>query len=146
MNTLSDSSASLPRPRATSITYRVPYADTDMMGVVYYGNYLTYFERCRNELMRSSGVTYRQMEQDGAMLPVIEAHVQYIHPAHYDDELIITGWIESAQGLKLKIACEITRGNEVIARGYTLHACVSAQTRRPMRIPAYLIEFASTND
>ena len=61
--------------RAIRMEYRVPYADTDMMGYVYYGNYLTLFERSRNELMRASGFTYARMETEGgAMLPVVEAH------------------------------------------------------------------------
>ena len=58
--------------RAIRMEYRVPYADTDMMGYVYYGNYLTLFERSRNELMRALGPSYAQMEADGLMLPVIE--------------------------------------------------------------------------
>ena len=66
--------------KSASIKYRVPYADTDMMGVVYYGNYLTLFERCRNELMRSTGPSYKQLEEGGVMLPVIEAHVDYKSP------------------------------------------------------------------
>ena len=70
--------------------YRVPYADTDMMGYVYYGNYLTLFERSRNELMRATGYTYAEMEKEGgAMLPVVEAHVDYHAPARYDDLLTV---------------------------------------------------------
>lgn len=128
-----------------SIPYRVPYADTDMMGVVYYGNYLTYFERCRNELMRATGVTYRQMEEQGAMLPVIEAHVDYKRPAHYDDELTFTGWLEQAGGVKIKVCCEVTRGGVLLASGYTIHACVSTKTHRPLRVPPYLADFAAAS-
>ena len=127
-----------PSSNSVSIAYRVPYADTDMMGVVYYGNYLTYFERCRNELMRATGVTYRQMEEEGAMLPVIEAHVDYKRPAHYDDELTLTGWLEYAGGVKMKVRCQVTRGDELLASGYTIHACVSTKTNRPLRVPPYL--------
>ena len=76
--------------KKVTIEYRVPYADTDQMGVVYYGNYLTLFERARNELMRGSGFTYARMETEGgAMLPVVEAHVDYHAPARYDD--LLTG-------------------------------------------------------
>jgi acyl-CoA thioester hydrolase len=60
--------------KKVSISYRVPYADTDQMGVVYYANYLVYFERLRNELVRAGGRSYRQWEEDGITLPVIEAH------------------------------------------------------------------------
>lgn len=129
--------------KSASIHYRVPYADTDMMGVVYYGNYLTLFERCRNELMRQTGTSYRQMEQDGLMLPVIEAHVDYKQPAKYDDDLTITGWLEYANGVKMKICCLIERGDTLLASGHTVHACLSTKTLRPSRIPQYLADFVA---
>jgi len=129
--------------KSASIKYRVPYADTDMMGVVYYGNYLTLFERCRNELMRITGTSYQQMESEGAMLPVIEAHVDYKRPAKYDDDLTVTGWLEYASGVKMRIRCIVERGNELLASGYTVHACISSKTHRPVRVPQYLVEFAT---
>lgn len=129
--------------KSASIQYRVPYADTDMMGVVYYGNYLTLFERCRNELMRITGTSYQQMEADGAMLPVIEAHVDYKRPAKYDDELTITSWLENASGVKMKIRCLVERGSELLATGYTVHACLSTKTNRPLRVPQYLVDFVA---
>lgn len=126
---------------AVSTNYRVPYADTDMMGVVYYGNYLTLFERCRNEVMRKTGVTYKEMEQrDKAMLPVIEAHVDYCRPARYDDDLTIYGWLAAAGGVRIKVCCVVKRGDELLASGYTIHACVSTENMRPMRLPAYITE------
>lgn len=125
---------------AVSTTYRVPYADTDMMGVVYYGNYLTLFERCRNEVMRKTGVTYKEMEQrDKAMLPVIEAHVDYSKPARYDDDLTIYGWLAAAGGVRIKVCCVVMRGDELLASGYTVHACVSTENMRPMRLPPYIV-------
>lgn len=135
-----------PPEHATSITYRVPYADTDMMGVVYYGNYLTFFERCRNELMRTTGVTYQEMENDGSMLPVIEAHVNYHSPARYDDLLTITAWVEKVTRVKMKICCIVACGDTRLATGYTVHACVSTQTLRPVRMPEYLQNFGTTCD
>lgn len=130
-------------PKSASIKYRVPYADTDMMGVVYYGNYLTLFERCRNELMRITGTTYHEMESAGMMLPVIEAHVDYKRPAKYDDELTISGWMEYASGVKIKVCCLVERGEELLASGYTIHACVSSKTHRPLRVPTYLMDFVA---
>ena len=129
--------------KSASIQYRVPYADTDMMGVVYYANYLTLFERCRNELMRITGTTYQEMENEGAMLPVVEAHVDYKRPAKYDDLLTITGWMEQASGVKIKIRCIIERGEELLASGYTVHACISTKTLRPLRVPQYLLDFVA---
>ena len=127
--------------KSATIRYRVPYADTDMMGVVYYGNYLTFFERCRNELMRGTGATYKAMEEAGLMLPVIEAHVEYKSPARYDDELEITAWVAEAKGFRCKVCCEVRRDGELLATGHTLHCCISSKTRRPAKLPDYLLEF-----
>ena len=123
---------------AVRTPYRVPYADTDMMGVVYYGNYLTLFERSRNELMRALGPSYAQMEADGLMLPVIEAHVDYRAPARYDDLLEIAAWMSEARGVRCKVRCAVLRGGELLASGWTVHACVDAKTRRPARLPEWL--------
>jgi len=114
-----------------------------MMGVVYYGNYLTLFERCRNELMRITGTTYQEMENSGTMLPVIEAHVDYKRPAKYDDELTISAWMDYASGVKIKVCCIIERGEELLASGYTIHACMSSKNHRPLRVPAYLVNFVA---
>ena len=86
-----------------SIEYRVPYADTDMMGVVYYGNYLTMFERARNELMRAYGYTYKECEAEGWGLPVTHAECDYRGSAHYDDLLEISAWIQEQKGVRLEI-------------------------------------------
>src|SRR5688572_6809365 len=66
---------------------RVRYSETDRMGVVYYANYLVWFEVARAELLRTLGWSYREMEETGVFLPVIEAHCQYLRPARYDDEI-----------------------------------------------------------
>lgn len=124
----------------TTIQYRVPYADTDQMGVVYYANYLVYFERARNELLRACGMTYRGMEEAGAMLPVREAHVDYRAPAGYDDVLDLVAWVSLAKGARLRIDCRVERNGEILATGHTVHACVSRETRRPIRLPAPLTE------
>ena len=84
---------------SSRIQYRVPYADTDQMGVVYYANYLVMFERVRNEILRDCGFSYDQIEKSGIGLPVIQAHVDYYKPSHYDDLLNITGWFEKVSGL-----------------------------------------------
>ncbi|MBQ3809755.1 MAG: acyl-CoA thioesterase [Kiritimatiellae bacterium] len=123
---------------AVRTSYRVPYADTDMMGVVYYGNYLTLFERSRNELMRALGPSYAQMEADGLMLPVIEAHVDYRAPARYDDVLEIAAWLSEAHGVRCKVRNAVLRGGELLASGWTVHACVDAKSRRPARLPEWL--------
>jgi acyl-CoA thioester hydrolase len=113
--------------------YRVPYADTDQMGVVYYGNYLTLFERARNELMRARGYTYRECEAEGFMLPVVHAEVDYKSPARYDDLLEVTAFVRSRKGVRLEIACEVRRAGDatVLVSGFTRHCFVSTDTFRP---------------
>ena len=123
----------MPEAQRITIPYRVPYADTDQMQVVYYANYLTFFERARNELMRACGYTYRELEAGGFALPVLEAHVNYHAPATYDDLLEITAWCDEFKGVRLKICCEIRRDGRLLAEGYTVHAHVNIKTLRPIR-------------
>lgn len=122
----------------STIQYRVPYADTDQMGVVYYANYLVYFERLRTELLRESKASYKDIEESGVMLPVIEAVCKYKKPAGYDDLLEISGWVEEIRGPKVKICCQVHKAGELLAEGHTIHACVDTKTRRPVRPPKSL--------
>ena len=126
-------------PQRVTLQYRVPYADTDQMRVVYYGNYLTYFERGRNELLRACGMTYREMENTGIALPVLEAQVHYHAPATYDDLLDITVWCSEFKGVRLKICCEIKRDGKLLAEGYTIHAHVDIRTLKPLRPSSQLL-------
>ena len=127
---------------AIKIEYRVPYADTDQMGVVYYGNYLTLFERARNELMRSIGYTYRQCEEEGWMLPVVHAEGDYRAPARYDDLLEVTAYVKEQRGIRIEIACEVRRKGEsaVLVSGFTRHCFVSSETFRPVPPPQKFLE------
>ena len=120
-------------PQRVTVNYRVPYADTDQMHVVYYANYLAYFERGRNELLRACGYTYRALEASGFGLPVAEAHVSYLAPATYDDLLEITTWCEGFKGVRLTIRCEVRREGKLLAEGHTVHALVDLRTLRPTR-------------
>lgn len=124
-----------PESLLTTMSYRVPYADTDQMGVVYYANFLVYFERLRNEILRDAGVPYTEWEKQGWMLPVVEAHCYYKTPAHYDDLLEFRGWFEWQGAVKIKACAEVWRGDEKLAEGYTLHVAMDAATRRPKRLP-----------
>ena len=127
--------------RKITIEYRVPYADTDQMGVVYYGNYFTLFERARNELMRACGYSYKTCEEEGWMLPVIHAEANYRRPARYDDLLEITAWCSSHRGVRLEIACEVrVKGNpDLLVSGFTRHCFVSNKTFYPVAPPARFI-------
>ncbi len=125
----------------TSIDYRVPYADTDKMGVVYYANYLVYFERLRSELLREAGLPYGELEKTGLALPVIEAVCHYKSPARYDELVQISGVVEEVKGAKLKIACEVRRDGVLLVEGHTIHACVN-KDGRPIRAPKELAALA----
>ena len=122
------------------MTYRVAYADTDQMGVVYYGNYLTYFERSRTEMLRSVGLAYAEFERLGYLLPVSEAHCKYVNGAHYDDLLTFRSWVREMRGARLTIASEVLRDGELLASGYVTLACVQAAERKLTRIPDFMQE------
>ena len=117
------------------MSYRVPYADTDQMGFVYYANFLVYFERVRNEILRDLGVPYKELEARGILLPVTEAHCEYRIPAKYDDVLEIRGWPELIGRTRIKCHAEVLRDSQMLASGYTIHACLSSETQRPVRLP-----------
>ena len=123
-----------------SINYRVPYADTDKMGVVYYSNYLVFFERGRNELLRAGNVLYSQLEQEHIMLPVISAHCDYKSPAFYDDLLTIKVWIPTLKGCRMTFEYEIATREKIIVTGYTIHASICAKKRKPVSMPKSLVD------
>ncbi|MEA4862126.1 MAG: (d)CMP kinase [Victivallaceae bacterium] len=119
--------------------YRVSYGDTDQMGVVYYANYLEFFERGRTEMLRSVGLTYRELETMGAFLPVSEARCRYHRSAKYDDLLAVRTWIISARGARLVIGSEVRRGEELLVSGEVTLGCLDS-TGRPRRLPHELVE------
>jgi acyl-CoA thioester hydrolase len=114
---------------------RVRYADTDQMRLVYNARYLEYFEVARTELLRSVNLPYRQLEDQGYQLPVLEAHLKYIAGAQYDDELSIDTRLTEAKGAVIRIQYTVTCGTRLIAEGFTRHAFVSATTGKPCRPP-----------
>ena len=106
------------------------------MGVVYYANYLVWFEVARADLLRSLGWSYREMESDGVILPVIEAHCEYQRPARYDDEIEVRTEGRMVSPVRMKFDYTIVRrGDDTIAAtGHTVHAAVSSEGR-PRRLP-----------
>jgi len=121
---------------------RVIYGDTDQMGMVYYGNYLRYFEIARNEFLRRIGATYRAFEEaNGLKLPVVEANFRYRRPARYDDELAILAAVPQVTGATARFVYEIRRlpDGEELASGHTVHACIDARDK-VVRIPQALRE------
>ncbi len=120
--------------------YRVIYGDTDTMGVVYYANYLRFFELGRNEYLRARGLTYREVEAGGLMLPVAEARCRYLKPARYDDLLTVETRVTRARGARVVFAYALRdEEGDLLAEGETEHAAVGAGGR-PRRLPAELLE------
>ena len=111
------------------MSYRVPYADTDQMGVVYYANYLEYFERSRTEMLREAGLSYSEMEKMGYFLPVSEAYCKYSGSARYDDLLTFRSVIEEISRVKVKIRSEVLSDGKLLVAGFVTLGCVDANFR-----------------
>ncbi len=116
-------------------TVNVRYAETDMMGVVYHGSYLPWFEVGRTTLLKEMGLSYRQLEADGFRLPVLEVAVKYLRPALYDDELTIVTTMAEKPLLRIRLDYEVRRGEELLATGSTVHAFIDREGK-PVRPPA----------
>lgn len=117
-------------------TIRVRYAETDQMGYVYYGTYATYYEVGRVESLRQLGITYKEIENMGIIMPVIENKSKYLQPARYDELLTIVTTIKEKPGIRIKFEYEIfNEENRVINKGETLLVFIDTKTNRPCRPP-----------
>lgn len=117
-------------------TIRVRYAETDQMGYVYYGHYAMYYEVARVESMRQLGLTYREIEHMGIIMPVLENHSKYIAPARYDELLRLKTTIKEKPGVKIIFDYEIfNEENKLINQGNTVLAFIEKATGRPCRPP-----------
>ncbi|WP_306353838.1 acyl-CoA thioesterase [Flavobacterium sp. '19STA2R22 D10 B1'] len=120
---------------------RVRYAETDQMGVVYHGNYAQYFEMGRVEWLRNLGVSYKWMEENGIMLPVVSLTMNYKKPALYDDELTVKTIFKSQHSVKIEFEYEIyNQKNELLTTGSSILVFVDMKTRRPILPPGYINE------
>lgn len=124
----------------SSTDVRVRFAETDAQGVAHNSNYLVWFEIARIEYLERYTGGYPALRETGLESLVLESHVRYRQPAHFDDRLQIHARIGELRGARFRFDYEITRNGEVIADGWTAHACVDAKTLRPTRIPAALAE------
>lgn len=120
-------------------TLRVRYAETDAMGVVYYANYLIYFEVGRVEFLRQNGLPMADVDRKLRM-PVVEASVRYLRPARLDDLLRVRSWIGERKRASFLFRYEIRHAetSELIATGETRHACWHPETERMIAIPSWL--------
>jgi acyl-CoA thioester hydrolase len=116
---------------------RVRYGETDQMGYVYYGNYAMYYEVARVESLRQLGLTYREIEEMGVMMPVLENKSRFLAPARYDDLLRIVTTLREKPGVKIRFEYAIYNAqNTLIHEGETLLVFINKQTNRPCRQPA----------
>lgn len=119
----------------TDSPIRVRYAETDRMGYAYYGNYATYFEVARVETLRSLGITYKSLEDEGILLPVVEFNIRYLMPAFYDDELIIRTIIPTLPSVRIRFEYETLRKNEILNKAWTDLVFVDKKSGKPTRCP-----------
>ena len=122
-------------PLVVQHTFRVRYIETDAMGIVHHSSYLAWMEMGRTEFMRHFGFTYRQLELTGVLLPVLEVKVRYYTPAYYDDELVISTWVEELSRTRLLLSYRIERpaDGKLLTEGTTLHTFIG-KDGRPIRI------------
>jgi acyl-CoA thioester hydrolase len=125
-----------------SFDVRIAYADTDRMGVVYYANYLTLFERGRTELMRNLDLRYRDLEDNHHVyLPVMDASCKYLHPARYDDLIRVVTYVHKLGPASIDFRYEIfdVASQRKLAEGFTRHPFVNKDWK-PVRVPPFLRE------
>ena len=117
-------------------TLRTRYAETDQMGVVYYGNYPQYLEIGRVEWLRAIGLTYKEMEAEGIMMPVVSLQIQYKKPALYDELITIRTKLKDLPSTKIEFDYEIlNEKGELLSTANTILVFVDAKTFRPVRCP-----------
>lgn len=123
------------------IELRVRYAETDQMGIVYYGNYAQYFEVGRVEWLRKFGVSYKTMEAEGFMLPVISLDVRFKKPARYDDLIKVKTQLVKLPSASIEFDYEISNEmGEILTRGNTVLVFMDVKKNRPTKCPEYLLD------
>jgi acyl-CoA thioester hydrolase len=120
---------------------RIRYGETDQMGVVYHGNYPQFIEIGRIEWLRSLGVSYKKMEEEGVMLPVISLNINYKKPVFYDDVISVKTFVKKKPTASIEFEYEITNeAGEIVTTASTVLAFVNMNTKRPMRCPKYILD------
>jgi acyl-CoA thioester hydrolase len=121
---------------------RVRYQETDNMGVVYYGNYFTWFEVARTEYLRSFGIAYRDLEAKGVYLLVASASCKYKSPVRYDDVVTSKTWISEMKNTSLKFEYKLHASGRIIATGESVHVFTD-KSFKPVRIPVEIKKLSS---
>ena len=125
----------------SQISFRIRYSETDQMGVVYHGNYLQYLEIGRVEWLRAMGISYKSMEENGIMLPVISLQINYKKSAVYDDLITVVTKLKKKPTVRIEFDYEIyNEKGEQLIEANTVLAFLDMQTKKPIRCPEYLLE------
>jgi acyl-CoA thioester hydrolase len=113
---------------------RVRYKETDQMGIAHHSNYIVWFEVGRTDMCRATGISYREIEERGRLLVVVEIGWRYRTPFRYDDEVLIRTSVASAASRSMKFAYELldADGTTVRATGFSVHFWLDRETRRPV--------------
>ncbi|SHI94906.1 acyl-CoA thioesterase [Pseudozobellia thermophila] len=123
------------------ISFRVRYGETDQMGVVYHGNYAQYLEIGRVEWLRSLGISYKEMEENGIILPVISLNIHFKKSAVYDDLITVETKLKKKPGVKIEFDYTIyNEKKEVLVLANTVLAFLDSKTKRPIKCPDYILE------
>lgn len=123
------------------IQIRVRYGETDQMGVVHHGNYALYLEMARTEWLRSLGVSYKEMEAQGIMLPVISMSLNYKKSAYYDEVIKVKTILKKRPSVRIDFDFEITnQKGELLVLANTVLAFIDMKTKRPIKCPKYILD------
>lgn len=123
------------------VQMRVRYSETDKMGYAYYGNYASYFEVARVETFRHFGVSYKEMEDNGVMMPVLEYKSKFLKPALYDDLLTVVVKIIDRPGVRVKFDYEVYNEQKtLLTTGETTLVFIDLETNKPIKAPSYFMK------
>ncbi len=123
------------------ISFRVRYSETDQMGIVYHGNYPQYLEMGRVEWLRALGISYKSMEENGILLPVISLQINFKKSAVYDDLITVKTILTKTPKARIEFDYVIYRNSdEILATANTVLAFMDKETKRPLRCPNYILE------
>lgn len=127
----------VPPHRTTRSELRVRFVETDLMGIVHHGTYLSYFEAGRVDYLHKRGVSYEAWTKEGIHLPVVEANLRYRKAARFDDRLVVASTCAELTRVTVRFTYRIFRGEDVLCDGFTLLACVGDDLT-PKRIPGFI--------
>ncbi len=123
------------------VSFRVRYGETDQMGVVYHGNYAQYLEIGRVEWLRGLGISYKTMEENGIILPVISLILNFKKSAMYDDLITVETKLLKTPSVKIKFDYKIyNEVGDLLVEAHTVLAFMNKQTKRPMKCPEYILQ------